>query len=208
MSLPTIPIAHSPTRSTSTSSGHRSTTPSPTLSHKSISGRSPLSTTVTTATSSLSSPLSPVIEAMTMSPVPPLSMLIQHQQPKSKHVRSNSSPSLPQVIGTRAPIEYTASSVSVLNRDHSSSAANLLSFARDNILNSYGYTFSPKSPRLMPLRSPGPVTPMQLEEDIEYRFPVVTTPVRHSPLVMPLTLKSEEEDNENDQVVEMPLRSR
>lgn len=60
----------------------------------------------------------------------------------------------------------------------------------------------------MPLRSPGPVTPMQLDEDMEYRFPMVTTPVRHSPLVIPLTLKSEEEEMDAEQIVEIPWRSR
>jgi len=203
MSLPALPIAHSPP-----SSALRSTTPSPTLPHKPLPGRSPLAAVATTATSSLSRPLTPVIEAMTtMAPVAPLTVVVQ-QPPKIKHVRSNSSPSLPQAIGTRTPLDYPHSPTAFAPRDHSSSTANLISLARDNILNSYGYSISPKSPRLMPLRSPGPVTPMQLEEDLEYRFPIVTTPVRHSPLVMPLTLKTEEEENENDQIVEMPIRSR
>jgi hypothetical protein len=60
--------------------------------------------------------------------------------------------------------------------------------------------------------SPGPVTPMQLEEDLEYfRFPssvsTSTTPIRSSPLVMPVSVM--EEENEGDMIIlEMPNRNR
>ena len=69
--------------------------------------------------------------------------------------------------------------------------------------------YFPVSPRLRPVLSPGPVTPMQLEEDLEYRFPssVSTTPMRSSPLVVPISLVLEEE-NEGEMVLEMANRSR
>jgi hypothetical protein len=61
--------------------------------------------------------------------------------------------------------------------------------------------YFPVSPRLMPLHSPGPVTPMELEEDLEYRFPsMASTPIKHSPLVVPMTLTTEEVDGEEEYV--------
>lgn len=62
----------------------------------------------------------------------------------------------------------------------------------------------------MPLMSPGAVTPMQLEDDVDYRFPNLTTAIRHSPLVAPLTIAAslEDEETELEQPVELSKRSR
>jgi len=62
----------------------------------------------------------------------------------------------------------------------------------------------------MPLMSPGAVTPMELEEDIEYRFPNLITPLRHSPLVAALTISGNVEDveSESKQVTEQSQCSR
>ena len=59
-------------------------------------------------------------------------------------------------------------------------------------------------------RSPGAVTPMQLEDDVDYRFPNLTTPIRHSPLVAALTTAAslEDEETELEQAVESSRRSR
>jgi hypothetical protein len=68
--------------------------------------------------------------------------------------------------------------------------------------------YFPKSPRVMPLMSPGPVTPMQLEEDMDYRFPAVVATSRYSPLVVPMSMTMEEEEADSEQYIEMPPRSR
>ena len=54
------------------------------------------------------------------------------------------------------------------------------------------------------------MTPMQLEEDLEYRFPssVSSTPMRSSPLVVPISLLVEEGENEGEMILEMSTRSR
>jgi hypothetical protein len=54
--------------------------------------------------------------------------------------------------------------------------------------------------------SPGAVTPMQLEEDLEYRFPSISNAsIRHSPLVVPVSLE-EEESNEMETFLEIRFR--
>jgi hypothetical protein len=75
---------------------------------------------------------------------------------------------------------------------------------RENFFFSQTYTaYFPSSPRLMPVHSPGPVTPMQLEEDTEYRFPSVVTPIKHSPLVVPMKLTMEEDGEWEEEYVEI-----
>jgi hypothetical protein len=44
---------------------------------------------------------------------------------------------------------------------------------------------------------------MQLEEDLEYRVPTVSTAVRHSPFVVPVSLE-EEETLETENCLEIP----
>ena len=186
--------------SSTVSSGHRSGTPSPTLSPKDLSSRN-------LSFSSLSPPISPVIKAVASSVVmvPPINVAVQPQQ-QSNHVRSNSLPSL-QHYSSRA-VELPATPVNLVRDSlHSASAANLMAQRRESIITSQACgTHFPKSPRLRPLMSPGPVTPMQLEEDLEYRFHIVPTPIRHSPLVVPLTLGMEEPETE--ECLEMLQRSR
>lgn len=134
--------------------------------------------------------------------IPPLNA---QQGQQSNHVRSNSVPSL-QSHSPRNQVEY---SVTIVRENpHSSSSVNLLAFCRENMFTSQNYTaYFPKSPRLMPCASPGAVTPMQLEEDLEDRFPNVTpTQIRHSPLV-PVSLK-EEESMETENFLEMSRRNR
>jgi len=56
--------------------------------------------------------------------------------------------------------------------------------------------------------SPGPVTPMQLEDDLEYRFPsIANTPIRRSPLVVPVQEEEESGDGEK-QILDMQSRNR
>ena len=65
----------------------------------------------------------------------------------------------------------------------------------------------PQSPRLKPCSSPGPVTPMALDEEGEYRFPIVfAAPIRHSPLGAPMMDEADEADVQ--QILEMPRRNR
>jgi hypothetical protein len=80
-----------------------------------------------------------------------------------------------------------------------SSAVNLLGLRRES-----GF---PQSPRLKPCLSPGPVTPMALDEDVEYRFPILSSmPIRHSPLGASTTV--EEDEGDVEQILEMPRRIR
>jgi hypothetical protein len=44
---------------------------------------------------------------------------------------------------------------------------------------------------------------MQLEEDTEYRFPAIAAPIKHSPLVLPVTMATEEEMEGGEEVVEI-----
>ena len=68
--------------------------------------------------------------------------------------------------------------------------------------------YFPKSPRLMPCMRSGAVTPMQLEEDLEDRFLNFTpSQIRHSPLVVPVSLE-EEEFVETENFLEMSRRNR
>jgi len=180
-------------------SGYRSATPSPTLSHKTVSGRSPLTIVPSTVLSR-----SPVIKAVASSAslVPAVSMAVQQQH----HTRSQSLPGLQDQF----PKHHDFPANAVWDNIQSS-AAGVLSQKRENILGSQAYThYIPKSPRLMPLMSPGAVTPMELEEDIEYRFPNLITPLRHSPLVAALTISGNVEDveSESEQVTEQSRRSR
>lgn len=133
--------------------------------------------------------------------IPPINLQQGHQ---SNHVRSNSVPSLQRQ--SPRPVEYSVTLVR--ENTHSSSSVNLLALRRENIFSSQTYSaYFPQSPRLMPCMSPGAVTPLQLEEDLEYRFPSVSTPIRHSPLVIPIALE-EEETMETDGSLEMLRRSR
>jgi hypothetical protein len=190
------------------SSGRHSGTPSPTLSSMPLASR-PLA--ILTSATSLSQPISPVIKPVASTFVmipPPITLQEQREQQEqqkqqaSNHVRSNSVPSL-QWQSSR-PIKYQ---VTLLQENtHSSSAVNLLALRAESIFASQTYTAHfPKSPRLMPCISPGPVTPMQLEEDFEYQIPCsVSTPIRHSPLVMPEAL--EEEGIDAETCLETPIR--
>ena len=192
--------------------GYRSGTQSPTFSAKYLASR-PL-TTVTSATS-LSRSDSPVAGVVASSGViTPLNLQQQQQQQQQQnqqqqlnHVRSRSVPSLQQLRQSPRPVEYP---VTTLARDniHSSSAANLLALCRENIFPSTKYTaYFPKSPRLMPCMSPGAVTPMQLEEDLEYLFPnIPNTSIRHSSLVVPVSLEEEENGNDMETFLEMRIR--
>ena len=188
------------------SSAYHLGTPSPTLSAKSLASR-PL-TSVTSATS-LSRPISPVIKAAASSVVmTPLNLQQQqqeNQQRQSNHVRSHSVPSLQLQPQPPRPVEHPVTTL-VRDQIHSSSAANLLALRRESNFPSITYTtYFPKSPRLMPCMSPGAVTPMQLEEDLEYRFPSISNAsIRHSPLIVPVSL--EEENNEMETFLEIRVR--
>jgi hypothetical protein len=188
LTIPQIPV----------SSGYRPA--SPTLSHKTISSRSSLAIVPSTAVSR-----SPVIKAVASSAalIPPVSLAVQQQQ---HHARSQSLPTLQEQFPKCLEFPVNA----VWDNMHSS-VANILTSRRDNLLGPQAYiSYIPKSPRLMPLMSPGAVTPMQLEEDVEYRFPNLLTPLRHSPLVATLTIDGNMEDGESEteQVTEISWRSR
>ena len=197
MSLSGVAVPQSPV-----SSGYRSTTPSPTLSHRSVSGRTPLN-----IVPSASRSRSPVIKAVASSAslVPPVSLTVQQQH----HVRSQS---LPSFSDQRSRcLELQATSAAVTRDIGHSSTLTILAQRRETLINSQTYAaYIPKSPRLMPLMSPGAVTPMQLEDDVDYRFPNLTTPIRHSPLVAALTTAAslEDEETELEQAVESSRRSR
>jgi hypothetical protein len=196
MSLAELTIPPNPA-----SSGHRSGTPALTLSSKSLPSR-PLA-----PAAPLSRPISPVIEeaGSSLVVIPPVNLAGQRQTQPLNHVRCNSVPTLQRQ--SPLPIDNPATSVNLVKDDpHSSSAVNLLTLRRGDILRTQSYTsYFPNSPRLKPLMSPGPVTPMQLEEDLEYRIPNVGAPVRHSPLVEPVVLDGEESEMET--CLEMPRRS-
>jgi hypothetical protein len=54
--------------------------------------------------------------------------------------------------------------------------------------------------------SPGAVTPMQLEEDLEYRFPSISnTSIRHSSLAVPVSLEEEENGDDMETFLEMRI---
>jgi hypothetical protein len=185
----------------SASSAHQSGTPSPTLSSKPLAGRS------LTSVQSLSRPISPVINAAGSSIVivsPPTNVAVQRQTRPSNHVRSHSVPSLQRQLPQS--VENLATPINLVRNDpHSSSAVNLLTPRRESMLRTQSYTsYFPNSPQLKPLMSPGPVTPMQLEEDLECRFPNVGNHVRHSPLIVPVLLDGEE--SETEACLEMPQR--
>lgn len=195
----------------SSSSSLRQASRSPNISRKSRSGRSPRTTAVTSLTP-LSAPLSPILQAVASSValIAPSNLSVQQQR---QHVRSHSLPSLERQIAPPVPtqaIEYPITPINIsLDNGHSSSASNLLAQQRENIFSSQSYmAYFPKSPRVMPLMSPGPVTPMQLEEDMDYRFPTVVSTSRCSPLIVPTSMTMEEEEAENEQYIEMAPRSR
>jgi hypothetical protein len=130
----------------------------------------------------------------------------QQNQQQQLNRRSHSVPSLQRQHPSPRPVEHPVT----LARDHihSSSAVNLLALSRENIFPPTTYTaYFPKSPRLMPCVSPGAVTPMQLEEDMDYRFPSISnTSIRHSPLVVPVSLEEEENGNETETFLEIRIR--
>jgi hypothetical protein len=134
--------------------------------------------------------------------IPPIN---SQQGQQSNHVRSNSVPSL-QCHSPRNHVEYSVTLVP--ENPHSSSAVNLLALCRENMFASQNYAaYFPKSPRIMPCMRSGAVTPMQLEEDLDDRFPNFTpTQIRHSPFVVPLSL--EEESMETENFLEMSRRNR
>ena len=161
----------------------------------------PLAWSLTTMTSTVADtrPLSPVINTTAASStvtvfIPPLTLAVKPQN--SNHMRSQSLPSLQRQLPK--PIEY---SVSPVGDSHSSSAANLLAQRREDFFGSQTFaTYVPVSPRLRPVHSPGPVTPMQLEDDMEYLFPSITTPIKQSPLV---TSALEEEMEAEEEFIEI-----
>jgi hypothetical protein len=184
MSLSGVTVPQSPI-----SSGYRSTTPSPSMSHRSVPARTPL--TIVPSSASLSRS--------------PVTLTLQQQH----HVRSQSLPSFPDQLAKC--LEFQPTSGAVTRDIGHSSAVTILAQRRETFLNSQTYVaYIPKSPRLMPLMSPGAVTPMQLEDDVDYRFPNLTTAIRHSPLVAPLTIAAslEDEETELEQPVELSKRSR
>jgi hypothetical protein len=109
------------------------------------------------------------------STIPPLALQRPQQEPVSKrqnHSRSYSAPG----IKSLSPISLPRDS------PRSSSSLNALNLRQE----SYSGVRFPKSPRLRPLMSPGPVTPIQLEEDSEYRFLSnlsSTSNLKRSPLI-------------------------
>jgi hypothetical protein len=209
MSLSGVPIPKA-----SSSSSLRQASLSPNLSRKSRSGRSPRTSAAVTSLTPLSAPLSPVLQAVASSVVllAPSNLSLQQQQQQRQHVRSHSSPSLQHQVPPQPaqPIEYPITPINLsLDNGHSSSASNILAQQRENIFSSQSYmAYFPKSPRVMPLMSPGPVTPMQLEEDMDYRFPAVVTTSRYSPLVVPMCMTTGEEEADIEQYIEMAPRSR
>ena len=180
MSFPQFPSSAGPCQST----------PSPKLSRKSLSPLTLIPTVISTSSiaaavrQSTKSPAIKAVTATTSTMIPPITL-------SNHHSRSHSVPSL-----QRRSVELSAA---VPPSTYSSSA---------NLRNLQSGGWFPKSPRLKPLMSPGPVTPMQLEEDLEYRFPSVgTTPIRSSPLVLPVQVEEELVESEQ-QVLDTPLRSR
>jgi hypothetical protein len=173
-------VPHSPTASTD----HRSTTSSsPSLT---LSSRSP-----------------PMTSSSTIAARPLIDTNVSPRLKPSKHSRSNSTPSL-QPVTARTSIDYATTT----SPPHSSSTANLLLLGPQARRSHSG--FAPQSPRLMPIHSPGPVTPMQLEEDMEYQFPT-TTPVRNRSLLVPQQEqrpRAQGEDERDEGAVEIPWRKR
>ena len=128
--------------------------------------------------------------------------------PSPNHSRSLFLPSLQQ---RRCPRQAQHPVALVRENPRSSSAANLLSQGPETVFTAQPQKYTsylPVSPRLMPVMSPGPVTPMQLEDNLEYPFPsssVSTTAIRSSPLIVPI---SATEENEGEMILEMPNRNR
>src|SRR5438045_4356533 len=138
MSVSGVAVPQSPV-----SSGYRSTTPSPTLSHRSVSGRTPLN-----IVPSASRSRSPVIKAVASSAslVPPMSLTVQQQH----HVRSQSLPSFSDQLSRC--LELQATSAAVTRDIGHSSTLTILAQRRETLINSQTYAaYIPKSPRLMPL---------------------------------------------------------
>lgn len=184
-----------------TSSGHQSGTPALTLTSNSLNSR-PHSAALP------SRPISPVIyeNGISVVLISSINLAVQPRTQSLNHVRSHSVPSLQRQPSIAT--ENTLNQVTLVRDDpHSSSAVNLLTPQRDGILRTQSYTsYFPRSPQLRPLMSPGPVTPMQLEEDLECRFPCLGTSVYHGQLVVPGVLDGEESETET--CLELPRRNR
>ena len=179
------------------SSEYRSGTSSPTLSAKSLASRPSTAITSAASLSRQDSPVAkPVASSVEITPLNLQQQQQQNQQRQLNHVRSHSVPSLQYHRQSPRPVEYPVTLIR--DHSHSSSAANLLALCRENIFPSTTYTaYFPKSPRLMPCMSPGAVTPLLLEEDLEDRFPSISnTSIGHSPLVVSVSLEEEESNEE------------
>jgi len=207
MSIPPISRSSSPVPS---HSGylHRSATSSQSLSAKSIIVSVCLPTRATFSTSLARSPALKVVAASVPLIIPAMNLPPPQQDSEvTMHNRSQSVPSLAPLRTARRTLEFSLPQATLVRETlHSSSAANLLGLRRDEMKSGYASPQFPQSPRLKPCSSPGPVTPMALDEDVEYRFPIISTaPIRHSSLGVPTMVEEDEADAQ--QILEMPRRS-
>jgi len=204
MSFPAMSRSSSPVASHSGHT-HRSATSTQSLSPKSIIASTRPPTRPSSSTSFSRSPALKVVTASVPLIIPAMNLpQPQHDSEVRTHSRSQSVPSLAPLRTAGRPFEFSLPPATLVRETlHSSSAANLLGLRRDEMKSGYASVQFPQSPRLKPCSSPGPVTPMALDEDVEYRFPIISTaPIRHSPLGVP-TMVGEDEA----QVLEMPRRS-